>query len=108
MSVATHDCFCGMCYDCMDYQEEMWKGLAEEIRQEEVEADKFVRSFYEAEEKARTEEYDNRVEILVCYDQGVIETDTYEWECFEGKYADKQTPMGHQLSLWDLKGPIGG
>lgn len=102
MSVATHDCLCGMCYDCMDYQDKMWEGLAEEIKQEELALDQFVMEFRDAYEKGRAGEYDSRTDILVCYDSGVIETDTYEWECYEGKWSDDK-----YLSLWDMKGPIG-
>lgn len=102
MSIDTHDCLCGMCHDCLDYQNKMWAGLSDEIRREEENLDQFVREFREAYEKGRAEEYDNRIDILVCYEQGVIETDTYEWESYEGKYADEK-----YLNLWDLKGPIG-
>lgn len=44
------------------------------------------------------------IDILVCYIDGVIETNTYEWELFEGIFANDQTLCGWVIDLRDLKG----
>ena len=43
-------------------------------------------------------------DILVCYEDGVIETDTYEWERMEGDLRHEQTLCGQVINLRDYKG----
>jgi hypothetical protein len=43
-------------------------------------------------------------EFLVCYDDGVIETNSKEWFNIEGEGAQFQTLCGQVIDLRDLKG----
>lgn len=42
--------------------------------------------------------------FLVCYEDGIIETNMNEWEFFEGERRHDQTPSGWVIDLRDLKG----
>lgn len=95
---------CGECWDCQC--EEAMK----QINKEDLMHDRMMQEehdkYWAERRKLQEQEFLGKQDILVCYEEGVIETDTYEWEHLEGKYAGDQQPCGQVINLWDLKGPI--